>query len=434
MKTFRNTFHYFSIFLLSLFLIVNPLGIIQIPTNQVQAQSAPRPYVVFVNGQGNCCAWGMISLRDRLMNELGAEIRYVPYSNFRDGGLSGGGNAYDWSSVDTQFLRSGADFINNQLDRNRPLILIGHSFGGDSILSLIPRINRRIQFVAVIDPVAAGALRQTIVQGQSVPSNVDYFFNRWQENSPWPIDFSSSGQILSCHANSQGRRNCDQESQNIARNADFSPITRECRWDEAIACPGSSLFPPRTGRVQVRVSHQDLPRDAYLQKILGDRIIAQSASWSSLRPMTPSTQPARGVRQSAVGLRGIVHLQNIGDVSFQGSTFAGTRGESRRLEGFSLAIADGTPNLGIQYMAHLQDIGDTPWVNGGQFIGTRGQSRRLEGFAIRLTGSAATNYNIRYICHLQNIGDTPVRSNGEFCGTRGESRRLEGLQVWIERK
>jgi len=133
-------------------------------------------------------------------------------------------------------------------------------------------------------------------------------------------------------------------------------------------------------------------------------------------------------------LAGIVHLQNIGDVSFQSGAFAGTRGESRRLEGFSLAIADGTPNLGIQYMAHLQDIGDTPWVNGGQFIGTRGQSRRLEGFAIRLTGSAARNYNIRYICHLQNIGDTPVRSNGEFCGTRGESRRLEGLQVWIERR
>jgi len=145
-------------------------------------------------------------------------------------------------------------------------------------------------------------------------------------------------------------------------------------------------------------------------------------------------QEASNVRQSAVGLRGIVHLQNIGDVSFPGGTFAGKRGESRRLEGFSVAITDGTPNLEIQYMAHIQNIGDTTWVNGGQFIGTRGESRRLEGFAIRLTGSNAANYNIRYICHLQDIGDTQVRSNGEFCGTRGESRRLEGLQVWIERK
>jgi hypothetical protein len=143
-------------------------------------------------------------------------------------------------------------------------------------------------------------------------------------------------------------------------------------------------------------------------------------------------EQAANNRPSAVGLFGIVHLQDMGDVSFQGGAFAGTRGESRRLEGFSLAIADGTPDLGIQYMAHLQDIGNSPWVDGGQFIGTRGESRRLEGFAIRLTGSAATNYNIRYICHLQDVGDTPIRSNGEFCGSQGESRRLEGLQVWIE--
>lgn len=145
-------------------------------------------------------------------------------------------------------------------------------------------------------------------------------------------------------------------------------------------------------------------------------------------------QAARDVRPSAVGLQGIVHLQNIGDVSFQSGAFAGTRSESRRLEGFSIEITDGTPNLGIQYMAHLQNIGDTAWINEGQFIGTRSESRQLEGFAIRLTGSAATNYNIRYICHLQDIGDTPVRSNGEFCGTRGESRRLEGLQIWLERR
>jgi V8-like Glu-specific endopeptidase len=145
-------------------------------------------------------------------------------------------------------------------------------------------------------------------------------------------------------------------------------------------------------------------------------------------------QAAKDVSPSVVGLQGIVHLQDIGDVSFKSGAFAGTRGESRRLEGFSISITDGTPNLEIQYMTHLQDIGDTTWVNGGRFIGTRGESRRLEGFAIRLTGSAATNYNIRYICHLQNMGDTPVRSNGEFCGTRGESRRLEGLKVWLERR
>ncbi len=136
-------------------------------------------------------------------------------------------------------------------------------------------------------------------------------------------------------------------------------------------------------------------------------------------------------RFSVIDLNGKVYLQNVGDVSFRGGEFAGTRGKSLRLEGFSLAITNAIPNLGIRYMAHLQNIGDTPWVDGGQFIGTRGKSLRLEGFAIELTGSAAANYSVYYTCHLENIGDTTALSDGQFCGTRGESRRLEGMQVWI---
>jgi hypothetical protein len=79
-------------------------------SDRAKAQRGLRPYVIIVNGQGNCCAWGM----DALVRRLGGsyEFRYVPYSNFRDGGQSGGGNTFDWSSVDTKFLRDGADFIN----------------------------------------------------------------------------------------------------------------------------------------------------------------------------------------------------------------------------------------------------------------------------------------------------------------------------------
>lgn len=318
MKIRRIFLFRLSAFLLSLLLVINPFGLGRLTIGKVNAQSAPRPYVVFVNGQGNCCAWGMTALRDRLASEFGLtrnDMRFVPYSNFRDGGQSGGGNQFDWSSVDTKFLRDGADFINKKLDKNRPLILIGHSFGGDSILSLIPLINRRIQFVAVIDPVAAGGLRQTIVQNRGIPSTVNYFFNRWQENSPWPVDFGKSGQVFSCEASSGGRRNCDQESQNIARNANFSPVTRECRWDE-VTCPGFVAPNPiigrkgRRGRAQVRVSHQDLPKDAYLQQVLGDRIIAQRASWRSSRPASPKQCPGSYSKQAFRGRTGQIAFFN----------------------------------------------------------------------------------------------------------------------------
>ncbi len=250
-------------------------------SNQAKAQESVRPYVVFVNGQGNCCTHGMDSLSDRLTRLYGLtrnDFRYVPYSNFRDGGESGGGNSFDWSSVDTQFLHDGADFINNQLDRNRPLIIIGHSYGGDSTLKLLTRIKekdstRRIQFVAVIDPVGTGGLR-SIAQESSVPANVDYFFNRWQENVMFPVDFGRDGSVQ-CNA-----KQCDQESQNIARGEDGTPRTIECRWDE-ITCPGFVAPNPfigrkgQKGRQQVRVGHQDLPLDPYIQRILGDKIQQQ---------------------------------------------------------------------------------------------------------------------------------------------------------------
>src|ERR1700734_1629111 len=93
---------------------------------------------------------------------------------------------------------------------------------------------------------------------------------------------------------------------------------------------------------------------------------------------------AEGSTTASIPRRGFVHLQDVGDVDLNEGRFAGTRGESLRLEGFSLTFAPPVPGLGIVYMAHLQDTGDTRWVSEGQFVGTRGQSRRLEGFAIRL--------------------------------------------------
>ena len=132
------------------------------------------------------------------------------------------------------------------------------------------------------------------------------------------------------------------------------------------------------------------------------------------------------------GLDVLVHLENIGDQTFTDDVWAGTAGQSRRLEGFQIDILDQVPELGCEYMAHLQDSGDTPWVPEGQFVGTRGQSRRLEGFAIKLTGSQAPQYTVRYKAHLEDSGNTGWSADGDFCGTRGQSRRAEAMLVQIE--
>lgn len=128
---------------------------------------------------------------------------------------------------------------------------------------------------------------------------------------------------------------------------------------------------------------------------------------------------------------GLVHLQNIGDVNLLADRFAGTQGQSRRLEGFQLQFHPPVPGLSMRYMAHLQGIGDVPFQNEGTFIGTRGQSRRLEGFAIELTGQAASQFTVMYMAHLEGSGDTGFFRDGQFCGTRGQSRRVEGILVHV---
>ncbi len=135
---------------------------------------------------------------------------------------------------------------------------------------------------------------------------------------------------------------------------------------------------------------------------------------------------------NSVPLSGLVHLQDIGDVGMHTDRFAGTQGQSRRLEGFSISFTPPVPGLGMRYMAHLENIGDVAFQNEGTFIGTRGQSRRLEGFAIELTGPAPPHFTVIYMAHLQDIGDTGSFRDGQFCGTRGQSRRVEGILVHVQ--
>lgn len=139
-----------------------------------------------------------------------------------------------------------------------------------------------------------------------------------------------------------------------------------------------------------------------------------------------------------VNLRGLVHLQNFGDRRFRDGNWAGTTGQSLRLEGLQILRVDLPRDTELEYSCHLQDIGDVTVSRAsssqaGGFCGTRGQSRRLEAFSIKVVGRRADKYDVYYECHLQDIGDVGPFKNGALCGTTGQSRRLEALRIWILR-
>lgn len=135
------------------------------------------------------------------------------------------------------------------------------------------------------------------------------------------------------------------------------------------------------------------------------------------------------------GLDIIVHIENYGDMdNFSHSEWAGTKGNSLRLEGFQISFKDERLNdvLGIEYIAELEETGLTEWVSAGNFVGTRGEARRMERFAIRKSFDKYDRFKVNYQCHIQDIGDSPTYSDGEFCGELG--KRVEAIYVWIQKR
>jgi hypothetical protein len=155
------------------------------------------------------------------------------------------------------------------------------------------------------------------------------------------------------------------------------------------------------------------------------------------RPLPTVILPERKKEEAAV----IVTIGGSGDRVHPLGVFAGSRNENTQVERLLLTNT-GIDGVRFRYFAHLQNIGDTEFVDEGNFVGTRNEDRRLEGFAIELTGPDANNFDVFYMAFLGvstfgiqgGIGETRIFSNGEFCGTRREGRILSGLKVFIQRR
>jgi hypothetical protein len=142
------------------------------------------------------------------------------------------------------------------------------------------------------------------------------------------------------------------------------------------------------------------------------------------------TMDAGEASAAVLSLELLVHIQNVGDRSVGANEFAGTRGESRALNGFQVRFNPPVEGLGLQYLARVHDQRDF-MARDGEYAGVRDESLPLEEFAIELTGPNAARYDVYYMAHIQDIGDTPFSKNGEFCGSRGQGKRIEGILVRV---
>jgi uncharacterized protein YjdB len=155
---------------------------------------------------------------------------------------------------------------------------------------------------------------------------------------------------------------------------------------------------------------------------------------------------------SPVGVSYRGHIQDRGDYPGDGSwidspEIIGTTGESKRIEGFEIKLTGAVPEaMELRYNVHVQNKGwlydendSTDWPRDGAYAGTRGESLRIEAVKLVLTdvdGQPLPGYSVQYRGHVQNVGDLPADTSqwladGEQLGTVGSSQRLEALLVQV---
>ncbi len=124
------------------------------------------------------------------------------------------------------------------------------------------------------------------------------------------------------------------------------------------------------------------------------------------------------------------HVQNEGWQAWkQNGQMSGTEGKSYRLEGINIKLKNNSSDIKIKYQVHVQNEGWQTWKTDGEMAGTEGKSYRLEGIKIELENTE--EYSIMYRVHVQNVGWQAWKTDGEMAGTEGMSLRLEGIEIKI---
>lgn len=225
--------------------------------NAIENAGNYSAFVFLVNGFTGCCVPGK-----KFRKFLDDKRAYVHIANWNEIDQQGNPGVpvadrddFAWKvtpspPTDEKFIEQMKKVIEkiNEKNPSMPIILIGHSFGGDAVLQVTRRIGgRKIAFLGVLDGVGRGGLRKNITQ--PVPDNVEYFFSRWQQNLPLagdhfiPFDRVLSGKIESHAAKS------NQKKQNTEKT---SKCKRKYR-DPVKAIPQL-------------LSHGEVPKDKCIQK------------------------------------------------------------------------------------------------------------------------------------------------------------------------
>ena len=148
----------------------------------------------------------------------------------------------------------------------------------------------------------------------------------------------------------------------------------------------------------------------------GDSTVVPTLGQTAATVVAPVAPPAPTVTFS-----GQAHIQGKGWVEMANNVL-GTVGESLRLEAFSLVVKNKGVVQPMDGVIHVQDIGDIGYQSGANLFGTVGQEKRLEAVKINVGNG------VQYRAHIENLGWSVWVRSGEWVGTTGKSLRIEAIE------
>ncbi|HEY1794707.1 MAG TPA: hypothetical protein VGG57_01175 [Stellaceae bacterium] len=147
-------------------------------------------------------------------------------------------------------------------------------------------------------------------------------------------------------------------------------------------------------------------------------------------PAGPSAPNARGIGEP---LRSeiMLHIEREGDRLFEAVGWAGTRGQRRRVEAFSVRPLETLSTGDVQYKAFGPNGRETPWVSDAKLCGTRGRGLPLTGFAVRLAPHLRERFDVIYEGAFFDSGVTGTMRNGEPCVPTVKDDPLEAINLRV---
>ena len=225
------------------------------PAVPVRNLTPPRAVAFLINGYTGCCIPKAVK---KFLDEQPGVI--VNVGNWNDLERKRDSGDFDPREVvntsDEYFVQQMRDAI-AKIPATTLIILIGHSFGGDAVLQVAKRVRpRRIAFLGVLDPVGRGGLRENVTW--PVPSNVDYFFNRWQQNPPFPADILQGREkmnVLPLDALQSGKIKGTSQARETDEGKQNTEKTGKCK----------TKYRDPTKLVPQLLAHSEVPNDGCIQ-------------------------------------------------------------------------------------------------------------------------------------------------------------------------